>query len=281
MHFRIALSNQKDDPAIPQLEKMLSDWRSISTDQQKIVSNLYAEHFAPVSEMEALIREMKQCLSASPSDFRLTVINKYKAFAFSGDRAVLPSTVSVLGFSLTRYALKDVLKTYYPEVFEDNEKKMDAFLDIKAVGRPAPAYREEELFVKGPEATIWITWSKTSDNPFDFMKYGYQEEIYNALALSNYYKTGDIFVFLVPNAFPPPSDNMWRPTVFDAGDYPPFLPPAAAFKEHGLTDPHNHPSLVVNGVRLTHDQRPEAIVKGNLISWQSLTEYRQYVNNRP
>ncbi len=152
--------------------------------------------------------------------------------------------------------------------------EIDKFLNLKSIGQSDPLH--DNLLIKGTDSIIWITWSVSSDDPFDFIKHNNQYEIYNALALSKYYRTDSVFLFYVETDKIKSKTKLIRATVFDAGSYPPFLPPEISFKNHGFTDPYNDASIIIDGTVLTNEKRPEAIISGNGITWADINLYRKF-----
>lgn len=267
-HFKNVLSNRLSNE-VDLIEKKVLEWGSLSKEQQKIVSNLYKEHFSSVSTMDKFVSEMLTYISEPIHDFTKKVFANYNKYTFSGDRATVDVSVNKLGFSLTRHTLKTIIERDYFDYFFRQTSEIDNFLNLKSIGGTDPLY--EHLTVKGENSTIWITWSETSDDPFDFIKHGRREEVYNALALSNYYITGPIFLFRTDRNSITNKAVLIRPSVFDAGSYPPFLPTDVSFKYHGFTDPYNDPTLIINGVPLINNKCPEVIIDGTSITWDDIS----------
>jgi peroxiredoxin len=266
-NFKTAVSKRTDKEVV-QIEHQILDWESLSVKQKKVVSNLYKEHFSPVSVMDKFVNEIIPHITSPVADFQKKVFELYENHTQSGDKASITVSINNLGFSLTRYTLKSVIERDHFDIFYQDQTEVDKFLNLKAINGKDPLY--DHLPIKGTDSTIWLTWSESSDDPFDFMIYNRREEVYNALALSDHYRTTPIFVFRTDRNKITSKSVLLRPTVFDAGNYAPFLPADTGFTKHGFTDPHNDPALIIHGLPLVNNKCPEAIIDGSPITWNEI-----------
>lgn len=279
MLFELSLQN-RSGPQVSAVRTKIDQWRIMSTEEAKLVRNLYAEHFSPKDIMDNLVGEMIDHASSPITAFKDKVFEIYQQHPFKGQLAVIPPDVEQFGFAATRWSLENALKSppIYHEYFDGSNEKVNDFLNQKALGGQDSFYPEEKLTIKGDNACIWITWNDNGNDPFGFIRLGKQEEIYNALALTKFYIEGPVFLFKFHRRTLEKRAEIFRATIFDAVRYPHFKPPEPGFKDHGYTDPHNDSSFLVGGEPLHHDRRPEAIISGKHLTWKDSTDHRQFVN---
>lgn len=275
-HFQLAL-DKRDLQERTTLQIKVIDWSSLSSEQAKIVSNLYKEHFATVQEMERLIEQLLVDVTLPTTDFMQAVYQRYKNHTRSGDGVRLKMISNQLGFCLTPHTLTEVLKNEHYYDFLLDTTRIEEFLSKKSIGEKFPRY--DSFSIKGNDSTIWVTWSNTSDDPFDFMQKKCCEEVYNALALDHFYKSGPVFLFRTTFDKIIKKSLLLRPTVFDAGNYHPFLPASPEFDLHGFTKPYNNGIFLINNIEIHSDPRPEGIIDGTSVLWTDLDHCEEIKNS--
>ncbi len=82
-NFEHAFNNLNDDDR-KKLGSKLSEWESVSKDHQKLVSNLFDEHFATVDLFENFIADILPHVSETTDIFLAKVFDSYNKYSLKG-----------------------------------------------------------------------------------------------------------------------------------------------------------------------------------------------------
>jgi hypothetical protein len=249
-------------------DAMIAAMSDMGTPWQFIGPNLLKEHFLPGPAMRAFLLRLKKLVGAAV-DLNDAFIGCCRKQKFLG-RRVMPKYITgvhVLGSAKNRESFLEYLRNSYPLLFRTPHDARD-FLRRVINGEPlGPAEQSVTLH----SHMIWCTWSTQSDDPFDFAKTSFSDEIRACLGLpASGFDT--LVLFRYPRGMTGP---LFRPTILDAETHEYFEPPPLSYK-HGRTRPWPEAQLNAKLARygVKPDYRPEAVHKPIVINNVVVEELR-------
>lgn len=233
-------------------------WATTDSIGRPVVHNLEHDKCIPVSSMYALLASILRH-SATPS----TIIHNFK---LKCNRHVLkgspikPPLPTVVGRATDREKFVKALTTAYPHIFCGKATVRD-FVD--RIQKPMCHLTTRESAIAISRTPAFVTWSKVTEDPFDFMKSTRADEVRACLGLKSTRRGGGPYMLLF--SYYRGTDDLRFPTVADAGMYEYFLTPPTNCAQHGWTRPWPEEELThikdPSGNSVKPEPRPEAVQK--------------------
>jgi hypothetical protein len=247
-------------------------WQNCSKDQKRVYKNCRKEFFLNNELFTDLFKVLLAKKETDKTRLQKIIYDFFEKYVLEGGNPDLTG-ISVLGFVLTEYAVRKNLEDHYYDLFSNDPVELDHFVDdLKNNMRDSNL---DFITIKNYNEVLWITFDEITDNPFEFLQIDSREEVYTALALSNYYRDTPIILFTISKD-QEIRDKFKKATVFDAGSYPYFRPPFYNEKNYGYTHPHNGGRLKISKKSYHYSRQPEIICNAREIKYRHVLNVRSF-----
>lgn len=270
MKYTVTKAKKKFSPTeIIKIEKLLLTWSKINKTENRIVNNLYREHFLNPDLIYNLFKLLLKKNIVSNVDLVNTIYKYYENYILEGGKPNI-SNVNIFGFVLTEWSIRKNIESHFFDLFSNDYRELDLFIESIKLNKFDPNLGF--IPIKKFKDVLWITFSEVSDNPFDFLVFKNREEVYTSLALSKHYKDSPVILFEF-NISDHLSERFQRATIFDAQNSTYFRPPSSKIKNYGYTNPHKKGKLNIGSKFYTYFPRPEIVMDTREITFNKATNF--------
>ena len=252
------------------LDDKINEWKSLNREQNKIVTNCKKEFYLNPNYFYDLFKLILSLKSLDANDLKGHIFEFFKNYRLEGDNPIL-NKIQVVGFTLPVRAIKRNIEDNYFDHFGNDYTELEIFINSLKTNSYDNMF--DFMNIKNFDDVLWITFDENSDDPFSFLRFNSKLEIQHTLALPDFYKYADIFIFTM-NLTDENKEWMHKATVFDAGDYCYFSPPKYEEKKYGYTKPLNNGKLRISRKTYVYDKRPEIVCNTREIKLKHISEIK-------